>query len=105
VGMCCVDEINDDVTFVRGWSFIAVGQPPPCHVAAIIQFVDGSWACFRGFRCPRADVVRHFSDAGLLMSGFMIHLPAGLDRKAIASLRLAQSDGSVCHLGPRVNLW
>lgn len=103
-GMYRIDEINDDVTFARGWSFTAVGQPPPCHVAAVIQFADGSWACFRGFRCPRTDVAQHFSDAGLLMSGFKIHLPAGLKRKSIVSLRLAQSDGNVCHLGPNVNL-
>lgn len=102
-GVFCCDEVNDAFTFMRGWAFLAASQPVPRHVAIIIKFANGSWACFRGFRCPRKDVAEHFAAPGLLMSGFRIYLPAGLDRSSIAWARLAQSDGAICHLSAELS--
>ena len=103
-GKYCIDEVNDSFTLMRGWAFLDTNQPVPRHIVAIMQFTDGSSTCFRGFRCPRKDVAEHFSDPGLLLSGFKIHLPAGLDRKSVAWMQFMQSDGGVCYASTKVSV-
>jgi hypothetical protein len=97
-GLVCIDDMNATLTFIRGWAFLDTARPVPAQLAMVIGFTDGALACFQGFRCPRKDVAEHFASPDLLMSGFRIYLPEGLDRASVAYMRLMQNDGSMCHI-------
>jgi hypothetical protein len=97
-GMVYIDDMNATLTFIRGWAFLDTARPVPARLAVVIGFTDGALACFQGFRCPRKDVADHFATPDLLMCGFRIYLPEGLNRASVAYMRLIQKDGSMCHV-------
>jgi FkbM family methyltransferase len=96
-GVVCVDEINDECTFVWGWAHVGVDKPVPGFVALVIDLANGSQLCFRGFRCPRLDVAEHHHSDNLLMSGFKIYMPGGINKGQVLNARLFQSDHGRCY--------
>jgi len=91
---------------VSGWAFAAVGRPVPASVEIELRSEKTGQAEFiRADRVSRPDVASHFSDFGLLLSGFVTEIPLRYSMHGRYFLSVVQRDQETsCHSGPLLEL-
>jgi len=87
-----------DEVVVSGWAFVA--GPGPALASVVLEVVNTQTGVVTRVDCervPRPDVVEHFSNPGLLSSGFIGRFSLDPSFQGAHTVRLLQTDGKRAH--------